>query len=88
MTGWREYDLMGPSVFMADGRPRRVASLFRGFGYRDGDVNPVLRRRLMALMLLHRFSDPVRHIRIENWQQRAANLDELERLLWPLPDEC
>src|ERR1700752_1852314 len=27
MTGWREYDLMGPSAFMAAGHPRRVRSL-------------------------------------------------------------
>ena len=33
--------------------------------------------------LLHRFSNLVRHMPIENWQ-RAASLDELERLLWPL----
>ena len=38
----------------------------------------------MALMLLHRASDPVRHICIEGWQQKAGNLAELERLLWPI----
>jgi hygromycin-B 7''-O-kinase len=33
MTGWRDYDLLGPSAFMAAGRPGRVRSLFEGFGY-------------------------------------------------------
>ena len=37
----------------------------------------------MALMLLHRFSDPVRHICIEGWQQKAGDLHQLQELLWP-----
>jgi hygromycin-B 7''-O-kinase len=60
MTGWGEYDLLGPSAFMTAGVPRRVRSLFKGFGYSAADITPDLKRRLMALMLLHRASDPVR----------------------------
>jgi hygromycin-B 7''-O-kinase len=37
----------------------------------------------MALLLLHRFSDPIRHIRIDGWQQKAGGLVELQELLWP-----
>jgi hygromycin-B 7''-O-kinase len=83
MTGWKEYDLLGPSAFMTAGIPRRVHSLFRGFGYSRADINSALKRRLMALLLLHRFSDPVRHICIEDWQQKAGGLFELQNLLWP-----
>lgn len=82
-TGWREYDLLGPSAFMAAGRPRRVRSLFEGFGYLRTDVNFALKRRLMALMLLHRASDPIRHICIEDWQERADDLVQLQELIWP-----
>ena len=84
MTGRREYDLLGPSVLMAGGMPRRVQSLFAGFGYAASDITPDLKRRLMALMLLHRFGNPTRQICIEGWQQRAANLHELQDLLWPI----
>jgi hygromycin-B 7''-O-kinase len=84
MTGWGEYDLLGPSAFMTAGMPRRVQRLLQGFGYSKADMTPALTRRLMALMLLHRASDPVRHICIEGWQQKAHNLLELERLLWPV----
>ena len=84
MTGWGEYDLLGPSAFMTAGLPRRVRSLFEGFGYSQADINPTLKRRLMALLLLHRFSDPVRHICIEDWQEKADDLFELQELLWPL----
>jgi hygromycin-B 7''-O-kinase len=84
MTGWREYDLLGPSAFMTAGMPRRVRSLFHGFGYSKADINLTLKRRLMALLLLHRFSDPIRHICIEGWQQKAGDLLELQELLWPV----
>jgi hygromycin-B 7''-O-kinase len=84
MTGWGEYDLLGPSAFMTAGVPRRVQSLFSGFGYSKADINFTMKRRLMALMLLHRASDPVSHICIEGWQQKAADLFELQELLWPV----
>ena len=83
MTGFGEYDLLGPSAFMAAGMPRRVRSLFEGFGYARADIDAAMKRRLLALMLLHRVSDPIRHIRIEGWQERAGNLFELQELLWP-----
>jgi hygromycin-B 7''-O-kinase len=84
MTGRGEYDLLGPSAFMTGGMPRRVRSLFEGFGYSAADITPDLKRRLMALMLLHRASDPVRSICIAGWQQKAADLHELQDLLWPI----
>src|SRR5581483_4564973 len=77
-TGFGEYDLLGPSAFMAAGRPRRMRSLFEGFGYSPSEVNFALKRRLLALMLLHRHSDPVRHIWIEGWQERADDLKGLQ----------
>jgi hygromycin-B 7''-O-kinase len=84
MTGWGEYDLLGPSAFMAAGMPRRVHSLLAGFGYSSADIDPTMQRRLMALMLLHRHSDPVRHICIEGWQEKTGDLVELAELLWPM----
>jgi hygromycin-B 7''-O-kinase len=84
MTGWREYDLLGPGSFMTAGMPARVHSLFRGFGYSQADITPALTRRLMALGLLHRASNLNIQICIEDWQQKAGDLFELERLLWPI----
>lgn len=83
MTGWCEYDLLGPSAFMTSGRPERVRSLLRGFGYSQADMNPALAQRLLALPLLHRASDPIRHIDIPDWQDRTGSLVDLGRLLWP-----
>jgi hygromycin-B 7''-O-kinase len=83
MTGWGEYDLLGPSAFMAAGKAGRVKSLFEGFGYVRADIDFALKRRLMALMLLHRNSDPVRHICIADWQEQAHDLVQLQDLIWP-----
>ncbi|HEV2154585.1 aminoglycoside 3'-phosphotransferase/choline kinase family protein [Bradyrhizobium sp.] len=80
-AGWRDYDLLGPSAFMAAGRPGRVRSLLEGFGYTTLDFT--LRRRLMALMLLHHASDLNSHICIEGWQDKANDLIELQDLIWP-----
>ncbi|OAF09424.1 phosphotransferase [Bradyrhizobium centrolobii] len=81
LMGWRDYDLLGPSAFMAAGRPGRVRSLLEGFGYSKLDF--ALKRRLMALMLLHRASDLNSHICIEGWQEKANDLVELQDLIWP-----
>ncbi|WP_194478456.1 phosphotransferase [Bradyrhizobium sp. CCBAU 53338] len=80
LAGWRDYDLLGPSAFMAAGRPGRVRSLLEGFGYAKPDF--ALKRRLMALMLLHRASDLNSHICIEGWQEQASDLLELQELIW------
>jgi hygromycin-B 7''-O-kinase len=68
---------------MAAGQPHLVRSLFEGSGYSPADIDFTLKRRLMALMLLHRASDPNRHICIEGWRQQADNLVELQELIWP-----
>ncbi|WP_197489586.1 aminoglycoside 3'-phosphotransferase/choline kinase family protein [Bradyrhizobium sp. DOA1] len=80
LAGWRDYDLLGPSAFMAAGRPGRVKNLLEGFGY--GSLDFALKRRLMALMLLHRASDLNSHICIEGWQEQANDLIELQELIW------
>ncbi len=84
MTGWGEYDLLGPSTFMTDGNPGRLEALFRGYGYGPEALTPAFRRRLMTLSLLHGASDLNRQISIEGWQEKAQTLDELAMLLWPM----
>jgi len=83
LTGWGEYDLLGPSAFMAAGMARRVGRLFEGFGYAKADIDFSLKRRLMALLMLHRASDPNRHICIDGWQQKADDFIALQELIWP-----
>jgi hygromycin-B 7''-O-kinase len=35
-------------------------------------------------MLLHHASDPVRHVCIEGWQEKADDLAGLQDLIWPV----
>ena len=82
MTGWREYDLLGPSTFMCAGVPDRLRAFLDGYGVRAADYDPAMRRRLTTLMMLHRASD-LRHIAISDWQSRATGFQDLEDLIWP-----
>ncbi|MGJ5176135.1 phosphotransferase [Bradyrhizobium oligotrophicum] len=83
MTGFGEYDLLGPSAFMAAGRPGRVRALLEGYGFAATDITWQLKRRLLALMLLHQASDPLRHICIPDWAARVSSFDDLQALIWP-----
>ena len=82
-AGFSEYDLLGPSAFMTEGKPGRVQALFAGFGYGRNDIDDALVRRLLTLTFLHRASDPMGKIAIPDWPSRAASLEELGRLMWP-----
>lgn len=82
MVGFSEYDLLGPGTFLAAGDPAHLQALLSGCG---GANDAGLGRRLMRLLLLHRYSNLPVQVRIEGWQ-RARDLDALERLLWPLGD--
>ena len=84
MVGFAEYDLLGPSTFLAGGHAELVSALLDGFGYGDLSSQIGLGERLMRMALLHRFSDFRAQVCIPGWQERVRTLDELRRLLWPI----
>ena len=85
MTGWHEYDLLGPSAFMCGGVVGRVLSLLDGYGVAPEAVDGPMRRRLLTLTLLHRASD-LRNVHVEGWETRISKLTDLEDLVWPVGD--
>lgn len=85
MTGWHEYDLLGPSAFMCGGRVGRVRSLMEGYGVPLRDAKPGMRRRLLTLMILHRASD-LRNVDIGGWEDQIGKLTDLEDVIWPLEE--
>lgn len=87
MTGWREYDLLGPSAFMCAGLPNRVRSFLEGYGLEPKALGAEMRRRLLMLMVLHRASD-LRHIYIDGWEGRINKLADLETVIWPIEASC
>ena len=83
MVGPAEYDLLGPSLFLAGGDPTLVRALLRGYFGRDEPMSQTLRRTLMVLFVLHRYSSPDRQLRLPGWRARVTSLEELELLIWP-----
>lgn len=79
MVGPPEYDLLGPSVFLCGGDPLLVHALFDGYGR---PLDPVLRRQLMLLQVLHRYSHFAAQLRLPGWRD-AGSLEALAQRLWP-----
>ncbi len=76
-SGMAEYDLIGPGVFLGAGNHALIESLFNGYGSRPDS------KLLMALHLLHRFSNFRTQVALKDWDKKASTLHELEKLLWP-----
>ncbi|HVZ41690.1 MAG TPA: phosphotransferase [Candidatus Kapabacteria bacterium] len=83
MTGFGEYDLIGPGAFLCAGRQARLARLLDGYGIAAAERSEHLRSRLMLMHLLHRYSNFDAQLRLDGWKNRARNLDELAGLVWP-----
>ncbi len=84
MIGYREYDLLGPLLFLCEGKTILIQTLFEAYGYRKEEMNMKLRRRLLLLAILHRYSNLKEQIRISGWQDNVSNFDELEQIIWPI----
>lgn len=79
MIGFREYDLLGPLLFLCGGDRELISALYDGYGYRP-DANTS--QRLMLLAILHRYSNFPFQIRIDDWVNRVQSISALERLLF------
>jgi hygromycin-B 7''-O-kinase len=64
MRGDREYEFVGVGVFVAEGDARFLAQTLTSYGYQPDQLGPDLRRRLLALGILHRYSN------LSWWMQR------------------
>jgi hygromycin-B 7''-O-kinase len=83
MFGPLEYDFLGPSMFLAEGRTERIQALFRGYGYDNDQLTPAFRRQLMCLQILHRYSNFSAQCRIPDWKTRSSSIETLAELIWP-----
>lgn len=84
MIGYNEYDFLGPSLFMAEGKPELVSALFEGYGLSKNEINEDLRNRLMRLQILHRYSHFQVQIRIPDWEKQVKSIKDLAHLIWPI----
>lgn len=83
MIGYNEYDLLGPSLFLAEGNPELIYALFEGYGLSSKQIDDELRHRLMVLTVLHRYSNLDVQLRIPEWEKRVHSIVDLEKIIWP-----
>jgi len=79
LVGPREYDWLGPMVFLAAGHAERCRAFMDGSGVAFG---PEQRLPLLRLLLLHRYSSLRMQIAMPGWQQ-APSFEALAALIWP-----
>ncbi|WP_437710413.1 aminoglycoside 3'-phosphotransferase/choline kinase family protein [Sorangium sp. So ce448] len=81
--GAPEYDLLGPCLFLSAGNADLQRAFLGACGYAPADLGPALTRKLMALALLHRYSNLRFQLRLEGWESQVSSLPELEQTIWP-----
>lgn len=79
MLGRAEYDLLGPGAFLIQGDKQLLREFLAAYGYSPSEL---LSHHLMALMLLHKYSNLNVQVRIEDWQNKVHSLQDLENLVW------
>ena len=82
MLGLSEYDLLGPGAFLIQGEKPLLREFLTSYGYTSSMLTPALSHQLMALMLLHKYSNLKAQVRIKDWEGKVRNLKDLENLVW------
>jgi hygromycin-B 7''-O-kinase len=82
MLGLPEYDLLGPGAFLIQGDKSLLREFLTSYGYAANALTPALSHQLMALMLLHKYSNLNIQVRIKDWKSKGQNLKDLESLVW------
>ena len=70
MRGEREYEFVAVGVFVAQGDARFLTRTLTAYGYRRDQLDPGLRRRLLAWGILHRYSY------LAGWMRRLPGPDQ------------
>lgn len=79
LVGPREYDWLGPLVFLAAGHAVRREAFFQGYG---ATPDAAQRPALLRLLLLHRYSNLRAQIALPGWDE-APTFEALAQRLWP-----
>ena len=82
MLGLPEYDLLGPGAFLIQGDKQLLREFLTSYGYLPNEMTEMLSHQLMALMLLHQYSNLNIQVRIPNWKEKVGSLKDLENLVW------
>ncbi len=82
LCGFHEYEFVAPGVLMVQGNRELQRAMLLAYGYKETELDPDLRARLMLLTVLYECSD------LRKYALRLApeaihfSLDELEAAIW------
>lgn len=79
MTGAAEYDLASVGVFLTSGDRAALMAFYEGYGCVDRLSDPQFKRRVMAYLLLHKYSNLKWYLQ---FMPNAPSLDQLAELWW------
>ena len=74
MVGHTEYEFCAVGIFITQGNPRLLRLFLSAYGYTTAALTPAFSRRMMALLLLHRYSN------LRWFRNRAAGMAEMANL--------
>ncbi len=81
MIGDRDYDFASDGLFLSSGDPRALRAFFEGYGNLEVAQTQAFRRRIMAFLLLHKYSNLKWYL---EFMPSADSLEELADLRWAL----
>jgi hygromycin-B 7''-O-kinase len=84
MVGSVEYEFCAVGLFLTPGDKDLFRIFLRSYGYKDPDLTEELSRRIMALMLLHRYGNLNRFLKNVPAQERWTELRQAEQFWYGL----
>ncbi|MCD6291262.1 MAG: aminoglycoside 3'-phosphotransferase/choline kinase family protein [Anaerolineae bacterium] len=84
MVGHPDYELIAPGLDIARGDRDILQALLLAAGYPESTLNEVLRQRLMAYTLMHRYVRLADVIAAIPHARNATGLEELAHIIWPV----
>ena len=80
MIGPKEYDYLGPALFLCEGKAELLTSLFSGYGVKLDENQNVM----TTLFILHRYSWFDFQIKIDGWREKVSTINDLAELIFPI----
>lgn len=84
MIGHREYEFCAVGLFITPGRSDLFRLFLSSYGYRDTELTEQLSRRIMKLLLLHRYSNLKWFMTLIPREINLSNLHQLEQYWFSL----
>jgi hygromycin-B 7''-O-kinase len=82
LCGFHEYEFVAPGVLMVQGNRELQRAMLLAYGYREAELDPTLRSRLMLLTVLYECSDLRKYALRLAPEAVHLTLEQLEAAIW------